>query len=656
MADQADQAVLERVLRERIGAARRDLAGLLLIWHRRSMPALGWVATAQVYAQLARAFIEVGAPLLGQEVAGEGLASCGQDVGLRQVQGLALARGGSTEEANRVLEQLRVEGHLDDDTLGVLARTHKDLALNAAGEPGRAHLKAALALYGDAYRRSGSYWTGVNVATLAALLGDRGQSMAVARQVTSQCRAALEALPESHADRYWVLATLGEAALSLGEWSQAEDWYLEAGEIGRRRFGDLNSTRRHARLLLQHSGRDAELIDAWLPLPRVVLFSGHMIDRPDRARERFPARLEAEVLASLRDWLRRQNGLIGFSSAACGSDILFLEAIDELGGEKHIVLPYHQDEFIQDSVEVGAGSDWRGRFEHVLESSRVVYASSSRPLSGGVAYDYANHLVHGLGLVRARELETEVLGLAVWDGEPGDGHGGTASAVAHWQRHGIQAHRVDLGGLAGSSAAGLAVVPVPPAMRASEKEEDGPATGDTVMALLFADAVGFSQLTDLEVPLFVDECLGLVARLVAPIAKAVPVRETWGDGLFLAFRSVRAAGIFALELLDRMAATDWRALGFERPLTMRFALHAGPVHLTVDPITGMPKCCGTHVSRAARLEPKTPPGRVYASEAFAALAAMDDVREFRCHYVKELEWAKRYGTFPAYVVRRQTSN
>jgi class 3 adenylate cyclase len=285
-----------------------------------------------------------------------------------------------------------------------------------------------------------------------------------------------------------------------------------------------------------------------------------------------------------------------------------------------------------------------------------VYASSSRPLSGGVAYDYANHLVHGLGLVRARELETEVLGLAVWDGEPGDGHGGTASAVAHWQRHGIQAHRVDLGGLAGSSAAGLAVVPVPPAMRASEKEEDGPATGDTVMALLFADAVGFSQLTDLEVPLFVDECLGLVARLVAPIAKAVPVRETWGDGLFLAFRSVRAAGIFALELLDRMAATDWRALGFERPLTMRFALHAGPVHLTVDPITGLPKCCGTHVSRAARLEPKTPPGRVYASEAFAALAAMDDVREFRCHYVKELEWAKRYGTFPAYVVRRQTSN
>jgi adenylate cyclase len=88
---------------------------------------------------------------------------------------------------------------------------------------------------------------------------------------------------------------------------------------------------------------------------------------------------------------------------------------------------------------------------------------------------------------------------------------------------------------------------------------------------------------------------------------------------------------------------------------MRLALHAGPVHLTTDPITGLPKCCGTHVSRAARLEPRTPPGQVYASEAFAALAGMEDIAEFRCDYVKQLDWAKRYGTFPAYLVRRRRS-
>ncbi|HUG97621.1 MAG TPA: TRAFs-binding domain-containing protein [Gammaproteobacteria bacterium] len=652
-----DKTGVERALLARIRMLRRDLAALLTLWHERRDPGLGWTATPRVHAELARAFIEVGAPLLGLEVAAEGLAAFAEDVSLRQAQGLALARSGSTEDANSLLQQLQVEGHLDDDTLGVLARTHKDLALGATGAARHRHLQAALRLYGDAYARGHSYWTGINVATLAALLGDRAQSVSVARQLVHDCRAELARLPADHADRYWVLATLGEAALCMEDWAQAEDWYAQAGAVGGRRFGDLNSTRRHARLLLEHFERDAGIVDAWLPLPRVILFSGHMIDRPDRTRARFPPSMEKAVAAAIRGWLRENQGLIGFSSAACGADLLFLEAIHELGGETHIVLPYHQDEFVADSVEIAGVGGWRDRFERALAFSRVVYASSSRPLHGGVAYDYANDLVHGLGCVRASELETELAALAVWDGRAGDGRGGTASAVRQWQVHDIPVHRVRLEAAPEQGAGSLEVVAVRPGAGPATTKPASPARDDddAVMALLFADAIGFSRLTDAEVPLFVDACLGLVARLIAREEAVIPVRETWGDGLFLAFTGVRAAGLFALDMLDALAATDWLALGFSRPLTMRLALHAGPVHRTTDPITKLPKCCGTHVSRAARLEPKTPAGQVYASEAFAALAAMDGVQEFRCDYVKQLDWAKRYGTFPAYVLRRQAA-
>jgi class 3 adenylate cyclase/tetratricopeptide (TPR) repeat protein len=646
----ADDPRAESALRERIGAMRRDLAALLLLWHQRGTPSLGWIAAPGIYSQLARAFIEVGAPLVGLEVASEGLESFPGDVALRQVRGLALARSGSTEEANRTLEQLRIEGCLDDETLGVLARTHKDLGLGGNGASHRGHLDAALRHYADAYARSGSYWTGINVATLAALQGDRAQSTAVARKILADCRAELARLPPDDADRYWVLATLGEAALSTGDWAQAEDWYLQAGAFGRRRFGDLNSTRRHARLLIEHMNRDAGLVDTWLPLPRVILFSGHMLDRPDRVEPRFPAALEQAAYAAIRRWLASHNGLIGFSSAACGADILFLEAVHELGGEAHILLPYDRDEFVRDSVEIAGTNGWRERFERQLGLSRVVYASSSRPLVTGVAYDYANQLVHGLGLVRARDLDTGVLGLALWDGRPGDGRGGAASAVEQWQRHGIEVHRVEIDNACHTSGIGVALVSS--AVTLPSGEELGPSADDSVLSLLFADAVGFSQLTDVEVALFVESCLGLVARLVERDPASIPVRETWGDGLFLAFTSRRAAGLFALDLLDAMATTDWVALGFSSPLSMRLALHAGPVHMMTDPITRLPKCCGTHVSRAARLEPKTPPGQVYASEAFAALAELDGVTEFRCDYVKQLDWAKRYGTFPAYVVRR----
>ena len=57
------------------------------------------------------------------------------------------------------------------------------------------------------------------------------------------------------------------------------------------------------------------------------------------------------------------------------------------------------------------------------------------------------------------------------------------------------------------------------------------------------------------------------------------------------------------------------------------------------------------MSRAARLEPVTPPNEVYASREFAALSAASRVREFACDYVGLTPWAKRFGVFPTYHLR-----
>ncbi|HWP47599.1 MAG TPA: hypothetical protein VNM22_10590 [Candidatus Limnocylindrales bacterium] len=50
-----------------------------------------------------------------------------------------------------------------------------------------------------------------------------------------------------------------------------------------------------------------------------------------------------------------------------------------------------------------------------------------------------------------------------------------------------------------------------------------------------------------------------------------------------------------------------------KELSLRITLHAGPVYAYTNPVTQLPACTSTHVIRAARLEPITPPGRVYAS-------------------------------------------
>jgi len=100
-----------------------------------------------------------------------------------------------------------------------------------------------------------------------------------------------------------------------------------------------------------------------------------------------------------------------------------------------------------------------------------------------------------------------------------------------------------------------------------------------------------------------------------------------------------------------MTDTDWSKKGLPKAINLRIALHAGPVYSCVDPVTGQQSYTGTHVSRAARIEPITPPGQVYSSQAFAALAAAQGVKEFTCDYVGQTPLAKGYGTFATYHVR-----
>jgi class 3 adenylate cyclase len=176
-----------------------------------------------------------------------------------------------------------------------------------------------------------------------------------------------------------------------------------------------------------------------------------------------------------------------------------------------------------------------------------------------------------------------------------------------------------------------------------------------IVAILFADAVGFSKMTEPQVPLFVEHFLGAIATLTKKFGRSVIASNTWGDGLYFVFDDVGRAADFALKLAEFTIATNWARKGLPPELSLRIALHGGPVYEFVDPITGLRTFSGTHVSRAARIEPITPSGQVYASEAFAALAAAERSQDFSCDYVGQTPMAKGYGTFPVYHVRRRAA-
>ena len=126
--------------------------------------------------------------------------------------------------------------------------------------------------------------------------------------------------------------------------------------------------------------------------------------------------------------------------------------------------------------------------------------------------------------------------------------------------------------------------------------------------------------------------------------------ETAGDGLYFVFANTADAAHYALALSALVRGRDWAAAGLPAQFNLRIALHSGPVHRSQDPLTGRPLYTGPHASRAARIEPITPPGQVYASQAFAAVAAAQGVRDIDLRYVGSVALAKGYGMLPLYHV------
>lgn len=172
----------------------------------------------------------------------------------------------------------------------------------------------------------------------------------------------------------------------------------------------------------------------------------------------------------------------------------------------------------------------------------------------------------------------------------------------------------------------------------------------SIVAILFTDVVGFTRIREDEIPRFVGLFMGGVANLFDRDAYAVLAKNTWGDALYTVFQRVEDAGVFALRLRDFVASTDWQAEGLSAEIGIRIALHAGPAYRQYEPVLRQNTFVGTHVSLAARIEPITPPGTIYASESFAALAAAEGTPRFHCEYAGEVSLAKKYGKTRAFVV------
>ena len=160
-----------------------------------------------------------------------------------------------------------------------------------------------------------------------------------------------------------------------------------------------------------------------------MAFSGHVLDQPGSNR-RFPPEAEEIAKKEIAAALDEMGASCGYSSAACGTDILFLEIMIERGAETHIFLPFAKEEFIETSVR-RAGGNWVSRFEAVLDQATSIhYVTKDGYNCEDTLYTFCNDVLLGFAAMRGRGMDENPRLLVFWDGQPG-AEGGTGESVSY---------------------------------------------------------------------------------------------------------------------------------------------------------------------------------------------------------------------------------
>ena len=562
--------------------------------------------------------------------------------------------------AQQAIERLRAAAaaldadspvELAEEVYGTLGRLYKQRALERENPSERAHdFELSVKAYREAYRVSGGIWSGVNVATLSLLLERKVEAQSLARTLSAQIDTTPVPASETLANKQWRHAVRGEAALLQNDLGTAAEHYSIAAGIAQDtfRFGEATSMRRQARLILQAQRRSPDLADLWMPTPMVVTFTGHRLDQAS-AEQRFPISSLDAVRERLQERLNNRQIRIAFCSLSEGADILFAQAALQAGLELNIVLPNDRVALKNGWQDQGLGS-YADVVEPILAGASKVYELAPEgPTGTAIDYLYANEILLGSAILRAQECEGNLRGLAVWDRLPARGMGGTATMVAEILALGLNVDLID------PLNASLRQMQGTHARRGTARTDIAPC-GHQMRALLFGDFVGFSKLSTPDTIEFAERVLPALAKVIDSFeasGKPIAVRNTWGDGLFLVLQDALDAALLALEI---QACVSALALNLRFALKMRIALHYAPVLLMTDAISRRPNAVGPGVSRAARLEPATAPGSVYASEALATqLALCRYPNTPRYSFLKHLPWAKGYGVYPTYLIENHVS-
>jgi hypothetical protein len=157
-------------------------------------------------------------------------------------------------------------------------------------------------------------------------------------------------------------------------------------------------------------------------MPPVVALAGRRVDPPTPDTPRFPSENVRVVRERLHSCLQHHQAVALVCSAACGADLLALDAAEALGIRRRVVLPFAPARFRGTSV-VDRPGDWGPLYDHIVEAACRVgdlvvleeAGESSTPYAAANEriIEEAMSLANG-----APVLANGALAVIVWEGSP----------------------------------------------------------------------------------------------------------------------------------------------------------------------------------------------------------------------------------------------
>ena len=181
---------------------------------------------------------------------------------------------------------------------------------------------------------------------------------------------------------------------------------------------------------------------------KVLLFAGHLIDKPGRPAPRFPAAQEAIARQAIQQAIEQAQAgwpagarVRGIAGGACGGDLVFHEVCAELGIATELYLVMPPAPYIAESVRVDPAIDshpgWIERFHTVRQRCEAAGASHQLGNSAELPHWLSRLRGYSIWERNNRWMLQSALAfgadkltlLALWDGQAGDDVGGTQHMV-----------------------------------------------------------------------------------------------------------------------------------------------------------------------------------------------------------------------------------